>query len=169
MSEVQSQIDASQKAVLESVANIPGVVVLPAEHAQALVNAHVEHQGFMARVDAAVNAVVASFAAEGAEVEAKVKALWDKALEATGFSTDDTSKALSHNPEGDSFIVDQAALQAHLQQAALDQVTANLATLTEAGAAAQATAEVAPGDVPVAPDAPDAAGAAPEATDATQG
>lgn len=166
MTEVQSKIEASQKAVLESVANIPGVVVLPAEQAQALVDAHVEHQGFMARVDAAVNAVVASFAAEGAEVEAKVKSIWEKALEATGFAPDDTSKALSHNPEGDSFIVDQAALQAHLQQAALDQVTANLATLTKAGATAQAVAEVAPDDVPVAPDATDAAK---DATGAIQG
>lgn len=155
MSEVQSQIDGTQKAVLESVANIPGVVVLPADQAKALVDAHVEHQGFMARVDAAVNAVVASFAAEGAEVEAKVKELWSKALEATGFSTDDTSKALSHNPEGDSFIVDQAALQAHLQQAALSQVTANLATLTEAGVSAQASNEISPSDVPVAPEAPE--------------
>lgn len=166
MSEVQSQIDAGRKAVLESVANIPGAVLLPAEQAQALVNVHVEHQGFMARVDAAVSAVVASFSAEGAEVEAKVKALWDKALEATGFSAEDTSKALSHNPEGDSFIVDQATLQAHLQQATLDQVTASLATLTEAGAAAQAAGEVAPADVPVAPEATDAAK---DAESATQG
>lgn len=166
LAEAVATVAVDPAAAYAGVADLPTAKVLDAAIATDLTNAHNAHQGFLDRVDAAVNATLAGFHEEGAKLEGDLKALWAKALTSVGLESTNVSQALSAPPVGDAHIVDAVELQNHLQAQAFAQVNEQLATLGQAVAQADvpAPAEVPAVDVVDAPAAPEAP-VAPEADD----